>query len=326
MSGPEDLEVEFSSSTPGVTLSGVVARPEDRDLMAAGVLLSVAGPNDRDMSLPPHKFFRDLACGLAERGVASIRFDDRGVGGSGGSFLETDLDDRAADACRALAELRRVVGAGLRTGFIGMSEGGGIGVLAGQRCGPTDFTVLLSTPVRSGRSELESQVRRLIASSPLPESDKSEFESLALRLMDLASDADPERHRDAIRAILASPLGGAILPPYAFVPRTPEAQTDFVLSRWYRSQLSYDIEDALLETDGPMLAIYGELDQVIDAKANAERLGRVRPETHVRVVPALNHILQEARTGSPLEYAQLPGSISEHVVSEVGDWIRRAHE
>ena len=90
----------------------------------------MAGPSDRDLTLGPHRYFRTLAHGLAQKGIATLRFDVRGAGASGGDLLTTHLQDRAADACQAVQALRnQLPDAVPSVGLIGMSEGGGIGLL-----------------------------------------------------------------------------------------------------------------------------------------------------------------------------------------------------
>lgn len=312
-----DAPVVFSASTPGVDLAGTVTSPPVERVAGAVVLLSVAGPTDRDLTLGPHQLFGTLAHQLAEGGIASLRYDARGVGTSGGELLATDFDDRVADACEAMAALRDRIGSSVPIGFLGLSEGAGLALVAAERCGPVAFTVLLSAPVRRGTVEIEAQLTRLIAGSALPEDARQEVAEAGRRFLALVADSAPERHREAIRVILAGPHGPAILPPYAFVPRDVTGRVDFVLSRWYRSQLQYNVQWALERGGAPTLALYGELDQVIDPVANAAHLARLRPAAQVDVVPRLNHLLQEARTGSPLEYGQLPAGIADQIVERV---------
>ncbi len=322
----KETRITFPASTKGVVLAGTILEPNNLPILSVAVLLPVAGPTDRDGTLGPHRFFGSLAEALAKRGIATLRFDDRGVGLSSGNLLETDLNDRAADACQALKALRKHLRPSpLKTGFIGMSEGGAVGLLAASTCGPVAYTVMLSTPVREGKKVIEGQMARLLAQSELSNNQKLGVAIAARRLMKLASDVSPKRHRVEILKILTGPYGPLILPPYKFVPRSPEAQTDFVLSSWYRSQLNYNIGKSLTNANWRILILYGTLDQVANPKANADCAIKLNPKATVGIIPKLNHLMQEAKTGSPLEYARLPKSVSEKVVERVVDWIRK-HE
>ena len=320
---PKETEVVFPASGDSIMLAGTVTEPDDRPPVAVAVLLPVAGPTDRDGTLGPHRYFRTLAHALAAQGIVTLRFDDRGVGSSEGNLLETDLNDRAADACQALKTLQEHVDfPEAPLGFIGMSEGGTVGLLAAHRCGPVAFTVLLSTPVRKGMDVIEGQLTRLLEQTPLAEDQRLGVETAARRFLELASDTAAERHRDEIHEILAGPHGRMILPPYQFVPQSSEARTDFVLSSWYQSQLHYDVRQALANAQWSVLALYGDLDQVADPQMNAELVVKLNPAAVVSVLPRLNHLMQEAETGSPLEYARLPNSVSDDVVNRIIDWLR----
>jgi dienelactone hydrolase len=57
-------------------LPGTLSMP-DGAISGAIVLVHGSGPHDRDQTLGPNKPFRDLAWGLAERGVAVLRYEKR---------------------------------------------------------------------------------------------------------------------------------------------------------------------------------------------------------------------------------------------------------
>jgi uncharacterized protein len=60
-----------------VRLLGILTLPEGRGPFAAVVLLHGAGPHDKDATFLRNKIFRDIAQGLATRGVAVLRYDKR---------------------------------------------------------------------------------------------------------------------------------------------------------------------------------------------------------------------------------------------------------
>ena len=61
----------------GGSLPGLLTMPRGAAPVAVAVLVHGSGPQDRDETIGPNKPFRDLAWGLAERGIASIRYDKR---------------------------------------------------------------------------------------------------------------------------------------------------------------------------------------------------------------------------------------------------------
>lgn len=316
-----DKEVKFTTSDSEITLSATITMPEDREISSAVVLLPVAGPTDRDLSLGKHKYYKVLADGLAQQGIASIRYDDRGTGQSEGEFLKANLQYRTKDACKAMQFLKSEISDIKSFGFVGMSEGAGISVLASQLCDPVSFVVLLSLPVREGRIEMEYQMNRLLATSYFSEDQKKNIKKEASTFLKLASSASSETKRTGILNILTGKYGSVILPPYHFVPKTPETKTDFVLSPWYQSQLKYNIQDELKNSDIPMFAVYGELDQAIDPTSNADLLRELSPSTSIMKLKGINHLMQEAKVGSPMEYMMLPSSFSTKVIDLISSWI-----
>ena len=319
----QEEEIVFPSSDSSIMLGGTITIPIKTQIIGKVVILSVAGPTDRDGTFGPHQFYKGLAHELANYGIATLRFDDRGVGKSKGNLLNTDLKDRAGDACQALKTLNEYDSwaSDVKTGFIGISEGGGVGTLTAAECGPVDFTVLLSTPVLTGKEVLEGQLNRMIRMSPLPDEKKVSIQNELEHFLQLASASDASANRDELLTILSGPYGKSILPPYQFVPKTPKAQTDFVLSPWYQSQLHYNIKDELSNATYPVMALYGSLDKVINPDLNADVLKKLNPDASVTVIPGLNHLMQKAKTGLPTEYAILPGAVSVSVADRINTFI-----
>lgn len=305
----------------GIELSGTLTVP-DGHVVAAAVLLSVAGPDDRDMSIGPHRLFADLASHLAHAGIATLRYDDRGVGGSGGSWLATSFEDRVQDACAAIRLLRQRVGR-VKVGVVGMSEGGGLALRAVTRCEQVMFVALLSAPLRSGREELDAQLDRQVAAAPVPDSIRAAFRREAVRLIDLVQRPPFPSQRDSLLQILSGRFGAMMLPPYRFVPQHPQGRADFLLTPWYRSQVAYDVGDDLRRAAVPIIGIYGALDQNIDPEASRVALVAAQPTATVSLLPSLNHLLQVATTGSPLEYSQLPNGIATAVMDRLATWMKK---
>jgi uncharacterized protein len=92
----------------GVELAGTLELPDADRPAPAALLLVGSGEVDRDSDHPKLALgvTRELAAALAQAGIASLRYDKRGVGASGGDFLTTTFDDARQDAVDALAALR----------------------------------------------------------------------------------------------------------------------------------------------------------------------------------------------------------------------------
>ncbi|MDE2804979.1 MAG: hypothetical protein OXN18_07530 [Gemmatimonadota bacterium] len=78
-------DVSYPNPDGGHTLAGTFTRPESGGPFAAVILISGSGPQDRDEALLGHRPFLVLSDHLTRRGIAVLRFDDRGVGESTGN-------------------------------------------------------------------------------------------------------------------------------------------------------------------------------------------------------------------------------------------------
>lgn len=135
--------VTFASH--GDTLTGSIAWPVDRRISAAVVFVHGSGPQQRNLT---------LARRFAERGVAALVYDKRGVGQSGGTYEGNQsvtgmnialLADDAAAALRLLAARKELGGAPV--GLAGISQAGWIAPLAAIRSERAAFLLLWSAPV-----------------------------------------------------------------------------------------------------------------------------------------------------------------------------------
>ncbi|MEM6703256.1 MAG: CocE/NonD family hydrolase [Acidobacteriota bacterium] len=290
----------------------------------AAALLSVAGPDDRDQTVGPHRLFATLAHGLARAGVASLRCDDPGVGESTGSWLEQGYDERASDALRRLAWIREQPGIDPeRVGLIGNSEGAAAAPIAAVRSPEAvDFVVALAGPGVPARDAfartLDAAMERLGLQEAARETMRGKLGEL-VQLMSLPPD-DPAT-RDGVRAFLQSG-GGQLLPPYRFVPRDLEGLTDFLLSPWYRSQFAYEPASVWPRVTAPTLALAGSKDTVLPPSQHLSALrSSLGDDATARQLEGLNHVFQEAETGAPGEYATLPGSFSPRALRLVAQFV-----
>ena len=127
-------EQEVTYAGDGVKLAGTLTLPRGRGPHPAVLLLTGSGAQDRNESLMGHRPFLVLADALTRRGIAVLRMDDRGVGGSTGNVLASTEDDLTDDALAGVAFLRsRKEIDSARIGLVGHSEGGMVAALAASR-------------------------------------------------------------------------------------------------------------------------------------------------------------------------------------------------
>lgn len=311
-------EVRVENAAAAVTLAGTLAVPRGAGPWPTVLLISGTGAQDRDETVFGHRPFLVLADHLARRGVAVLRLDDRGVGGSTGR-PDAPVDELASDALAAVAFLRTVPGVDARSiGLVGHSEGGVIAVRAAARSSAVAFAVLLGAPALPGEELLHLQNERLLRASGSDDAAVAAARALNARVYRIVrAGRDAEATAVALRAV----LGEAGLPKDA-----ADAQVSVLLSPWFRSFLSHDPRPDLARLRVPVLAAWGERDLQVPAAENLAALRRALAPTAVRgvtmrVFPRVNHLLQTCETGLPTEYGALEETVAPDVLEAIARWI-----
>lgn len=143
-------EVTFVNAKAGATLAGTLTVPKG-GAKRVMIMVTGSGPENRDEEVAYHKPFAVIADRLARAGIATLRYDDRGVGNSvGGETKHTTSLDVAEDAIAGI-EWLRAQKRFKKVGLLGHSEGGLIAfMLAAQK--KVDFIVSLAGPAVRGDS------------------------------------------------------------------------------------------------------------------------------------------------------------------------------
>lgn len=320
----EDIEV---TAPDGVALSGTLTIPVGNGPFPAAILLSVAGPNDRDQSYRGHKSFQVIADSLTKKGIATARFDDRGIGGSEGDYLSTSWEGLTIDAQTiktTLASDHRINAR--QIGFIGMSEGGAIAAMAANKSADSAFVILLSAPGLPGRDALALQLEKTLELSKVTGERANVFRALFDEFMSIVtSDPGAPETKARLKTFLEG-QGRTLIPPYGFMPKTIDGQISVFLGPWYQSNVRFEPRPVYGTLDTPVLAIGGSLDPIAPPQEHLEAIEDLldaAPTNDYRVqsFDGLNHFLQEAQTGLPTEYARLSNTVSPAVLDLMGDWL-----
>lgn len=319
------VEEEIAVAVEGAMLAATLTMPDGQGAYPAAILLSVAGPNDRDQSVGRHKGYRDFARHLARNGIASIRMDDRGAGGSTGSYFDSSWETLADDAAAAydLLCLRPDIDCE-RIGFIGMSQGGAVGAMASRLRPGTAFVVLLSAPGLNGIEALRAQLDTTIRLHGLDEATANGYRASFDRFVGIVASDEPDQRADLLR-FLQGP-GRALIPPYGFVPNEDAALADMLLGDWYGSNINFNAAATYGELDVPVLAIGGTLDPVAPPDLHLAAIGTIlagAPTTQVAVetIEHGNHLLQRGQTGLPAEYGTIEHAIAPETLDAVSTWL-----
>jgi len=288
-------------ASDGVRLAGELVRPRNTPAHAVVVFVSGSGPQDRDLGvpgLPRYRPFAELATALAARGVASVRFDDRGVGASGGAAFHATREVEQRDVQAMLAWLRaweplRTVPAAL----VGHSDGAHVALDVAAADPTVQRVVLLAAPARSGRELARAQRRAWL-----------------------------DRHTDTLTAAGRRARDAAL--------RDAEAATERLaaIDPWMREWLLHDPRVEVPTSTADILLVHGAQDQQVPV-AQAEELAallRARGNGRVTVqrAPAVNHLLVADSVGDPEGYGRLgshalSASVREAVVQFLAGSRRR---
>src|SRR5262245_19877419 len=156
-------EVSYENRDAGITIAGTLTLPKTGGPFPVVLLITGSGPQDRNEEIMGHKPFLLWADYLTRRGIAVLRVDDRGVGGTGGKPGESTIEDHVGDALAGVAYLktRADIHHG-KIGLMGHSEGGLVAPAAAAKSKDVAFIVLLAGTGVDGEQILYSQ-GRLIA-------------------------------------------------------------------------------------------------------------------------------------------------------------------
>ena len=310
----------------------------------AVVMVTGSGPQNRDEELMGHRPFRVLADRLARKGIASLRYDDRGIGGSTGEFSTATSSDFADDAASALRHLQRAPGVDCeRCGLLGHSEGGMVvamvaaGMAPGMKEADPSFLVSIAGTGVDGGEVMADQMARINRASGVDEASIGSVATVHRRVMDLVRDekTSDEALRLAIHelqelqiAIQAQILEGdqaGDVSGSKVDQLEMAAMVQMLKSPWMRNFIRFDPTEAWRRVRVPILAINGTLDLQVWHDLNLPAIEKAvvegRGQVDVVRLDGLNHLLQPAETGLPNEYGAIDITMDEKAIEVIGDWI-----
>ncbi|MEP6765974.1 MAG: alpha/beta hydrolase [Gemmatimonadaceae bacterium] len=286
---------EVLVKTPGgFTLAGTLTLPKGASKehpVGAVVTITGSGQEDRDsaIGLEGYRPFRQIADSFGRNGVAMLRMDDRGFGGSGGTFKGSTSEDFGEDARAGLAYLRtRPEIRADRLGVLGHSEGAVITPMVAAKEPALRAIVLLAGVAEPARSALHFQMKNNI-----------EHEANLTSAQQAAGIAEIPVKIDAMMA--ADP--------------------------WMKFFLTYDPAATMRRVKTPVLILTGSNDkQAAPAQVALEEAAFKsggNKDVTARVIPGLNHLFVADADGFPGNYGKLPPPVMMRadVVKIITDWM-----
>ena len=266
---------EVTIKSNGFDLFGTLQQPETKKKLTILLLISGSGPTDRDGNQPQmmNNSLKYLADEMAARGIATLRYDKRGIAQSnvpGFSNADVIFEDYVTDAVNWIDYLKT------QTKFdnifvAGLSEGSLIGMLAAKRAGADGF-ISLNGPGRPADEIILKQIAR---------------------------QGTPQEVIDQVKSLIDKVKTGERfddVPPYLMSLFQPDIQP--YLKSWF----AYNPAMEIGKLEIPVLIIQGENDLQVKVE-DAQLLKAGNKKAKLTLMEGMNHILKDAPKEMQLNYA-----------------------
>lgn len=314
---PYDVE-EVTFSHGDVTLTGTLTKPAGKKNLTAVVLVSGSGQQNRDEEVMGHKPFAVLADHLTRGGIAVLRYDDRGTGGSSALSPDVSTADFAQDALAAVKYLQSVPEINKKKiGVVGHSEGGQIAImLAAEHPKDVKFISTLAAPVVKGKDLMITQNEDMARMRGIEiTADQRRILEQTFAAIDTINDTDLLRNR--LYHIMTDGKSAQEM-------INVNSQIMVMTTPWYVYFVRYCAIPHLNAMRQPMLAFYGANDVQVNATINAATLNASYGGKKLVIENGLhyNHLFQECSKPTA-DYGRIEQTLSPKVMQRLLDWLMK---
>lgn len=328
-------DVYFKNATAdNIQLAGTLTLPQGVKNPPVAVLISGSGGQNRDGELEQlnHRTFLVLADHLTRKGIAVLRFDDRGIGQSEGSQQHATSADFATDVEAAVIYLKKRTDIDTsKIGLIGHSEGGLIGdlVIANPKNNIAFFVSLAGSAI-SGADILASQSEKIADLNGIDSTTTRFNKEILNSVFDYVATAkDTSGMNKILKSILNEKLENA--PEYVKKEYNPTILTKIknqINNPWMFYFIKTNPADYIEQITIPTLVLNGEKDvQVLpelNLPAYEKALARGGNKDYtVKELSGLNHLFQTATTGNLSEYGEIEETFSPVALELISSWINQ---
>lgn len=301
------LERDVTVGADGFKLPGTLTLPVGKRKVPVVIFVHGSGPQDRDETVGPNKPFRDLAWGLAERGIATLRYEKR-TKAYGAACVpegrEIDYDTESVDDAVAIAAWAKTLPEvdSDSVYVLGHSLGATLAPRIAEQADGLAGIILVAALARPFEDAIVEQVTYI---SSLKDSSDSAKKQIA----EIKKQADNTKK-------LGTPEFDDKIPLLLDIPR----------SYWEFANAYKPVEVAVKLTL-PMLILQGERDyQVTMEDFGLWRFGLLRNKNaFFKSYPKLNHILQEGSgKATPFEYER-ESPVVGYVMDDIVSFIRNGN-
>lgn len=308
VNGLSFLESKMEFGTEGWKLKGTLSYPKDGKPHPLVIIVHGSGPMDRDGTTGNTKIYRDLAWGLASKGISVFRYDKRSNTHGPKLFMEsyqgktyTAQDEVVDDVLAAIQLLRTNSHVDSTRMFIaGHSQGGMMAPMIAQQSRQLKGIIMLAANARPIQELLIEQMDYLYPDSTV---------------MDAKNYHEKKRIQHQAKYAQKKKLD----------PKTPADSLPFGVSATYWNFLNqYDQVKTFGKLALPALILQGERDYQVTMKdfqlwqnAGLKR----KASTTFHSYPKLNHLfIRGSGKSSPAEYQQ-QGNMDVSIITDIHHWI-----
>lgn len=330
----KDEEVTFKNGD--ISFAGTLSIPRKTGRHPAVVMITGSGPQNRDENVAGFKIFKVIADYLAKNGIAVLRYDDRGVGGSTGKPVnESTSEDFSTDVMAAMDFLKgRSDINGSQIGLIGHSEGGLVAPMVAAKRNDIAFIVCVAGTGVNGLEIIMEQTRLIMLANGEKkeevEKDVADGKIVANMILNGASDDEIKSTVRKMKLEEYEKMDSVEKSVIDDKDKWVEDDVNTILAAfnttWMKFFLKFEPVTVLEKTKCPALMLFGGLDLQVAVGQNEgpvrEALTKAgNTDFEIKVFEKANHLFQEAGTGSPNEYGKLKKEFVGGFLEYILEWI-----
>ena len=323
-----EKEIEISTAKK-IKISGNFILPELEKSSAFPLVIMVSGSGaqDRDCEMLGHKPFWVLADHLGRNGIASYRYDDRGVGESGGKFESATQVDFANDLVAVIQYFNEVYPKA-QMYIYGHSEGGMTALRAAVQTNKIAGIIEAASVGTSGAQVLMDQQYLIPEAMGFSKEECLWNQRLYQKGAEIALNSTNATFTKAYKEWLTQAWDSI---PSKLLDGTTQEElqiqmTAFFNKDWARQFLAFESKTYLAQLNLPFLVINGGKDVQVPALSNQEGFKKAMSAISIGkstfyVLEGANHLFQQCKECNLSEYASLEQTLDPQIMTWVTSWI-----